>query len=1166
MDQLRSDLAKVGVNSIPSGWQFVSIDVPSAPGGLPRGLRDVRDDRNGDYFGAAPQGERYGVLDNALSHQLSQRNKLDTIATWAPRDPRAVPVPVTNGAGQYRAVGRMITLNQAAGISQRLKLAWERLTTNDTATEMRELSFPGSGAYNHEASPLVLVVSSMAGGSGASMTLDVCRLLTQVDRGPDPRTIGVFMVTADVFDHLGPTATSGVKANSLAMLGEIIAGQLGSACDHDVDLLTALGEQRGAGEPVPFARVFPVSRTMGAEGTPFGDGTQSAIYRGLARGLSGLMMSDTASNQFVEYDLTNAAAGIAGEREFVGWGAQYWNNLPWGSFGFSSLSMGRDRYGEYAAQRLARSCVDVLLDGHADPSSRASDDQQIDAILDHQWSTVLRRTGLGTFDAQDSSVMDWLTTVLLPPADLVPMVDHVVRTVLRPAIPAADGRHAKQWVPDVHRALSDEELRKRLRKAANRWADVHAFIWYPAMVAAIEAEISEAVAAIGLPYATAMRNRFAAHFADYLRPGAEDLAKLIPSDITDLPRDARKRINDLRGQIRLGEPVVKALVDDLRPRIEQQIMAALSGKVAAIAAAIVPEMLNPLLEAMNEPQTQLRNARRRPESDVGLATLATDQYAAWPTDDAIVPKRFVQANNEVMLTTSTEFAEQYGRDLPRAVVEEGAAPPPLATAVRTATRTVITGLWSTIDGTEAPGVREPLIQRTADWRPKVFVVDPTTDEQLPPPSTARYDLRLGSGEILHRARAFVARTGESFDRFIQVSLREFVSDRRERESVLAQRRDLVVSRFVDALRLARPLTNVNNDALSVLHPRETLSFRFKFSEIPFADMSIAQTLKATITSDTAMAFTVPIAFDGALSNEDGLTRIDLFGSFPNYSPLVFGSVLDPAARQWDRSNKSQRIEFWKWRRARPLPAALPMHDAERRAMVAGWFLGLGLGLLRLPAPPHDQPVRVWDIADGRWRDFPHPMLTPPDQLVGPNDWLPAVLESILLAMAHSHDAPVLDSMRPYRALRAIYDDSLYDPVNSSITTRSANTLVIEWLASGVTRSGTPPVDDIASGSDPKQRADALIRWYSGVREFCGRVYLPRGVDGAAGGGQFSTIGNRELASQTPLFRDLAPDVHHVLGTLMTLVESCVPLARAAEYPDRPQAGSASGSPQSGGTF
>ncbi len=75
-----------------------------------------------------------------------------------------------------------------------------------------------------------------------------------------------------------------------------------------------------------------------------------------------------------------------------------------------------------------------------------------------------------------------------------------------------------------------------------------------------------------------------------------------------------------------------------------------------------------------------------------------------------------------------------------------------------------------------------------------------------------------------------------------------------------------------------------------------------------------------------------------------------------------------------------------------------MHESERRAMAAGWFLGLVVGRLRLPPEPYDEPVRVWDSGTSTWVDFPNPLLTPPARFLANNDWLPAVLESVLLAM------------------------------------------------------------------------------------------------------------------------------------------------------------------------
>ena len=52
----------------------------------------------------------------------------------------------------------------------------------------------------------------------------------------------------------------------------------------------------------------------------------------------------------------------------------------------------------------------------------------------------------------------------------------------------------------------------------------------------------------------------------------------------------------------------------------------------------------------------------------GPARLATDQYAAWPADaDELVPARFAEANNEVLLISSSAFKGRYEIDLPKAV-------------------------------------------------------------------------------------------------------------------------------------------------------------------------------------------------------------------------------------------------------------------------------------------------------------------------------------------------------------------------------------------------------------------------------------------------------------------------------------------------------------------
>ena len=103
MDQLRSDLAEAGVDALPAGWQFVHIDVPTSPDRVADGLSNVRE-QGGAYFGAGPQNGNYAEMDRTVTYRLLQKGGLAHVATWAPREPLGVDTPISEGAGQYRAI------------------------------------------------------------------------------------------------------------------------------------------------------------------------------------------------------------------------------------------------------------------------------------------------------------------------------------------------------------------------------------------------------------------------------------------------------------------------------------------------------------------------------------------------------------------------------------------------------------------------------------------------------------------------------------------------------------------------------------------------------------------------------------------------------------------------------------------------------------------------------------------------------------------------------------------------------------------------------------------------------------------------------------------------------------------------------------------------------
>ncbi|MEZ0362977.1 tubulin-like doman-containing protein [Mycobacterium sp. pUA109] len=1127
MDQLRSELHTAGVSALPAGWQFVHIDVPSGAETGPDGLANVPA-QGGSYIGSGPQGSSYATLDGALAQRLAAGSALDTIATWAPRQPEGVTNPISAGAGQYRAIGRMITLSKAGEIRQRLQNAWDQLFRVEAISEMAQLQVPGMGRFDPNEPPLVLVVSSMAGGAGASMALDICRLLTLVS-GLDPKLMGVFMVTPDIFDSLPESARIGVRANALAMLGEIVASQSGAAREHDVRILRALGQQQGEGEPIPFARVFPVGRYVGADRTLFGDGSQNAVYRGLGRGLAGLMMSGKASDQFVSYDLGNTASP-AGDRDLLGWGNEVWDPLPWGTYGFSSLSMGRDRYAEYAAQRLARSCADKLLFGHLQPGNPASATEQLDSLLDSQWPAICNGLGLPPTSGDEGNRIQllggWITNMALPARSVAATTGMLIERQLRGYLPSPQGMTAEQWVPIFRQAVANR--RGPLTQAVHDAGYALAFGWHREFADRIDTAVTYSIANFSLPYARGVVDLLRRYIDDELATAMDDLGAMGPADVVALAPNVETTLASLRGVMTNADQVLHTALDGFHGNLRRAVYASASAKIADVLKVIGAELLAPLSAALGEAQVVLENARSEPPADVGLARLATDQYAAWPSDaDELVPSRFAEANNEVLLINSTAFKARYELDLPKALAS-GHGSPPFYAAVAESTARVISGQWQTTGGVAAPG---GLLERTANWVTRAFGVDPETQNSLVP-SLARYDIHTRPAELLDRARLYVARPGEAFSEFCKVSLRDFIQGAGAAESELAARRRDIVTKFNEALSLARPLASVNDQSLQVVHPGQQLEYRYKFSDVPFLGQPVADALAEVLRANPRIDQATKDNFSRSLSDEDSVTRVDIFGSYPNYSPLAFDSVLKPAAQQWTSTAGPGRTAFWRLRRTRPLQASLPMGDAERRAMTAGWFLGQVTGRIQIPASPYSEPVRIYDGDNQQWLDFPNPLLTPPSQFTASYDWLPAVLEAILLAIAQSQEPPVMRSLRPYRVLRELYDANSQDPASGIVQLSAAGRLA-EFLRGG-TGQLVSRVPEVAAATTPAERAEATVRWLTTVRDLAAQ-YLPAGSPGAAENGHYTTIATRAKAGKTPIFRDLAPDVYWATGQLIGLV-------------------------------
>lgn len=227
------------------------VDVATVPDSTEANRPPSVQAQGGTFIGLANPGLTWRmVAEDVWARSHDQRP--DLLAGWRRPNERDPALP--QGAGQERAVGRGVTLSSVEQLRAVLESAHSRMAAGG-ANSLRPLAAAFGGNIEISSEPLVFIVSSMAGGSGASMVLDVPLVLATIDPNLGKST-AMFLYTSEVFGYLPKASRRGVEANGLAMMGELLATSLGSN-EADSELLRLLGVS-GTRTDQPFRRIFPI--------------------------------------------------------------------------------------------------------------------------------------------------------------------------------------------------------------------------------------------------------------------------------------------------------------------------------------------------------------------------------------------------------------------------------------------------------------------------------------------------------------------------------------------------------------------------------------------------------------------------------------------------------------------------------------------------------------------------------------------------------------------------------------------------------------------------------------------------------------------------------------------------------------------------------------------
>ncbi|MFR9881560.1 tubulin-like doman-containing protein [Corynebacterium striatum] len=1174
MDQLKAELRTIDpdITELPKAWQFVNIDVPLEEEAGPQKLPNVTQS-GGQYVGIGSR-QRYNQFDAGISETLGRSGKLGEIATWASRTPQSNDTKLADGAGQYRAIGRILTLRHLRDIRNALNAAVSEMFTQEAIQELNELNYKQSKKRTDTGSsaPVVLVVSSMAGGAGASMFLDVCRVLTTI-KNLDPTSTLVFMYTPEIFSDNKAEDMAGAWPNSLAMFGEVVASQMGNSTAHDRAIFEAFDMGTPPDGPT-FGRIFPIGSKMGTTGSRFGDGSAMSVYRGLGRALAGLMTSTRASDNLVSYALTNTPSGDGGRR-FFGWdrdqsqGGTPWARLPWGSLGYAQISMGRDRFAEYSAQRLARSSFDRLLNGHLDKANPEAGEIQIAKRLDERLPARFQEMTLDPNWATGAPIdinttWNWLMANFSMMAQ--PAAENAVRN-LRNFIPIGEGRKVDEWRGELIQNLNDPQNQQYisglLQQSAYDTAYRYANFFSDRVLETVESEL----AAVGVPYVREVLDRLsdALTSGDRLMPQLNELSNRflsIGTNVLALPQGSEPILSPLtgKGQMTDPAPIVNGLLGLYHKQFYDYFLMAMAHFLKDVLQDYADENLFHLKRELKDAHEVLEKAAQsRPETNK-LADVRTNEVNAWPEEiDEVVESRFKGAENEIMLTDVNAFITDYQDQMLRTIQGQHATSDVqhYDQAYPFAVRAVIRGEWDSLDANKAPNNTLAPQKRTNDeysnragWVSKYLSRHPQTGE-VRESQRAQYRARIRPADLLGRARNWINRRDYEFHKFNSVDLRSYLTltpDINEVEH--SQRIDRFVSAFQMALSYARPLAAVSSDMVQRIHGKD-VQYTYSFSDIPFEALGNEETgivpRLSSILSTSSIDEPSQVALRNSLNMSEQVQHIEIFGSYPNYSPIVFSSMFGYIAEDIDKQENFDG-SYWSERRTRPLAAALPITETERQAMVAGWIIGRITGLIYISDQDTDKAAaHIFDDTPGgvnAWVPFPNPMLISPRRMVKKSDWMSSVLESIFIAYAKVQKNGAYgfaSSLYPYQLLRGLYDDG-QDFAHSGASTHPLVHRLAKFL-----RDGKVPGRRDAVGLGIQDRYESFVaeldKFVRGADHF-----IPGGMNSLPGQGMddkpFANIRRRDVASATPYYRDLAPDVvvmaqriRDLLGQAKTVAET-----------------------------
>ena len=1052
---LRRLRAKGWKGEFPEAWQFLEIDTISTQGGgnfsaplLPAN----------QFLGLVPQAVDYAGLRNQLIQRMPRGEQNLALGGWLPEN---TAVPIQKGAGQYRTLGRAVVASQLGQLQQALGRSYSRLSAPGVVEELREVSMKMYGkAEGQTPLPMALVISSVAGGSGAGIYLDVVEALKSLDASFEKRT-QTLLFGPDVFNNIPQGLRDSIPANALGAMNETLAGMWAESPGAGSTALFGNSGLNGRG-----TSGFGPRNTylIGASNGQVSFGDQDSVYRAAGESLATLVADEAVQTWMVEYAIVNVFVNsanpiICNDESMLKSSQNVFHSQPLGSIGVGRVSLGLDRFSEYIAEGAARWSVERLLWPQfvpANPMNPQTPQQIIEEAVDRSWSQFLTDSGLNERgDVND--VIDALSPIGLEDRAKT-FASGVINKVSQGVPPA--GLPSNQWIANVGnyfnlaRKAYETDEQAEIYKVAQNWT----------------VEIQERVIRTVSLVAARQGLNVASRLVEKLREevkfvATQELPLEASTEIRKLDQIASKIADGMpQGMSSVQTPAMSNVVGPI-------LLKAASFLTNAIRRNLAAELMVDLDTAFLQPlETTLRNS----VSELLISATAAQNKIGQPNpfpsfaniSTGVIPDRFNPSVVETLLIDVKDFPKTVKELIVQSLDESMQANWENRFIERV---TLGTKLDSRGDNEEPS-----LIQIRATWVPQ------NANARRHPEGSqkAQFSMITDSEEYVERNRDWLTDPVTALGKFLVQDLQEFLS---HPDPTIANKRiNDYKSAFSSALKLSAPLCALNKALIGQVHSNVlTKGDRYvHMSTIPFKDQGNLKDLYDVTVAEIQNAnLWDPSETPKAFKAVGGIQQIDIFSTLTSaMNPMVFSSLMAPVIESWSRNNNSAQLRqgFWTNRRARPLSEAIPMAPEQVDKLVRGWFVSQLMNLRSAAADQSRGPkISIFDREQRKNIDFPHPLIGLRNESIVSNpDLLPAVLESLGLALAQCDQYSTLAPLEPYWEMIRLGE--------------GFQEILENWIRRGETSPSSPtPVAEIAGSASGTfdDRKNAILTTLKKSQEF-----------------------------------------------------------------------------------